>query len=160
MLDYNDERGLKTIKEEYAWFKANEQHLLSLAAKMLNKSKLNFSLQEIDDFGEAIEKAYNEQMLFQEIDMNFLPAIFIAYYGNAFMHYFGGKWYFSTKKVEHGYGSPMLIEYGNQRSWAAIPPYDYYIRVIKGSFGKLSRLIEHKISIYERQSIQLKNPRS
>lgn len=155
MLDFDDSRGLKVIKEQYAWFQENEKSLLNEAAVLLGKDNLDYSIREIDAFGVAVQEVLNGQ---KPANASSFPVhtVFIAYYGNAFMHYFGGKWYYSTKKDVYGYGSPMIIEYGKR--WSAIPPYGYFTSVEKGDFGNLSYLIERKIRVNEGLGIPLVNP--
>lgn len=157
MFDYIENRSTKEIKAYYTWFHENLLFLLEKAGKLLSKQSLDFSVEEIDQLGKYIKEKLDAGLEFDKQSILIkeeLANIFIAYYGAAWMHYFGGKWYYSTKKSEYGFGFPMIIEYGPPGAmWTALMPYDYLIMTLDGRMDKLSELFVQEFRLFERKGI-------
>lgn len=157
MLDHNETRSGKEISQFYDYFKSNYPVLLEKASVIIGKKELDFSIDEIDYFGEktlsqfpnGLQLHEQGQLLSQEF-----AHVFMAYYGAAWIHYFGGEWYYSKKKSEYGYGLPQLIEYGPpDEVWSALSPYIYLLMLYKGSIQKLSKFFVRELEIFARRGI-------
>jgi hypothetical protein len=137
-----ENRSKKEVDQYYLWFQQNMDSLLEKAKLFLGKKELDFTTDEVDTFGvktrELLDSVMTDEEEYEHVN------IFIAYYGMAWMHYFGGKWYFSNSKKEMSYGYPQIIEY-NSPGWVAISPYDYYISIKNNNIKPLSRIISREI---------------
>lgn len=157
MFNYNEIRSNKEIKAYYLWFHENYPALLQHAAVLLGKQEADFSIAEINRFGTIVKgllpnglELHDKGLLISEE----LANVFIAYYCGAWLHYFGGEWYYSTKKIETGYGFPQLIEYGPPGDmWSAISPYTYLVMTLKGTMEHLSEIFDRKLGVFERNGI-------
>ena len=101
-------KGLKEIKAEYQLFLTQVPEYLDWASVNIVKAPVIFSLDEI-------EKAhlFYENNILSTTDPDYLKRVFIAYMGEAFIKYFGGNWELSTLKKDEAYGTPIILNWGN-----------------------------------------------
>lgn len=111
------------IKAYYKSFKLRHGEYLSKAAELLSVETLTFSIEEIDRFGEIYAGLYKEP---QHAGLTYseLKDIFTVYYGEAWMHYFGGMWFYSTSLKDYAYGYPQIYKSG-PKAIDYICPSDY-----------------------------------
>jgi hypothetical protein len=152
----------KEILKMYENFKENYSKNLLIAKELLKSNDLKFSLEEIDQFGELYATFHsNPEKLGLTYDE--LLDVFIEYYGEAWMFYFGGYWVYTTdRKVMH-YGYPCIIDYGPpKQDWVGIPPHNYAYIIENHSKGlnydddffSLSRIIKRHLDVYESQGVK------
>lgn len=157
MLSYNEIGEPKEIKAYYQWFQDNYPSLMERAKELLGKNILEFSIEEIDLFGNLIKENLKTGLELdkQSVLINAeLANTFIVYYGSAWMRHFGGKWYYSVKKSEYGFGFPMIIDYGPIGApWVALNPYDYLIMTLDSRMPNLSELFREDFERFTRKGI-------
>ena len=152
----------KEILKIYDNFKENYSKNLSLAKEVLSVEVLVFSLEEIDQFGEFYASFHSKP---EKLGLTYdeLLDVFIVYYGEAWMHYFGGYYVYTTdKKVMH-YGYPCIIDYGPpKQDWVGIPPHNYAYILENQSRGlsydddffSLSDIIKSDLELYEKRGVK------
>lgn len=116
-------------KRDYAFFQENYLHLLEKIKSILKVEKFSFSLDEIDKVGEIYRKNFNNP---EKINLTYddLLYSFIAYCGEAWMHYFGGEWFYIKDKTNISYGYPQIIKWGpKDYPWSGIPPISWANRI-------------------------------
>ena len=144
----------KEILKMYENFKENYSKILSLAKELLKTNELEFSLEEIDQFGELYSAFHSNP---EKIGLTYdeLLDVFIVYYGEAWMYYFGGYYVYTTNKKYDFYGYPCIIDYGPPKEdWVGIPPHNYAFIIEDGGKKPLSRIIKSDMELYERRGIK------
>jgi len=144
----------KEILKMYEHFKENYSKNLLLAKGFLKTNDLEFSLAEIDKFGELYAVFHsNPEKLGLTYDE--LLDVFIVYYGEAWMYYFGGYYVYTTDKKYDFYGYPCIIDYGPPKEdWVGIPPHNYAFMIENGDKEPLCRIIKSDLELYERRGIK------
>jgi len=114
-------------------FKLTIPNRLEQAKKLLKKEKLDYSYEEIDAVGHIYKTYVDERInsyewkepskkniLIQDENDLLMNAnwhdemfeIFMTYYGQAWIEYFGGEWSISTFKKDVFYRFPTIIKWG------------------------------------------------
>ena len=144
----------KEILKIYENFKENYSKNLSLAKEFLSVEVLVFSLEEIDQFGEFYASFHSKP---EKLGLTYdeLLDVFIVYYGEAWMHYFGGYYVYTTDKKFDFYGYACVIDYGPpQQDWVGIPPHNYAFIIEDGDKKPLSRIIKSDLELYEKRGVK------
>lgn len=100
--------GLKEIKADYQLFLKTVPEYLNWATVHITKAPISFSIAEI----EKVHLYYENNITAIE-DKEHMKQVFIAYMGEAFIKYFGGNWELSTLKKDEAYGTPIILNWGN-----------------------------------------------
>lgn len=128
-------KGLKEIKIEYQVFLNRLPEYLNWVSKYIVKSPLTFSLDEIEKV-----HLYYENNIANSDDKEYLKQAFIAYTGEAFIKYFAGNWELSTLKKDEAYGTPIILNWGNDNeSHISISPF-VWTEIIRKR-GKMERTV-------------------
>lgn len=101
-------KGLKEIKADYQLFLNSIPEYLNWATAYITKTPISFSIAEI----EKVHLYYENNITTIE-DKEHIKQVFIAYMGEAFIKYFGGNWELSTLKKDEAYGTPIILNWGN-----------------------------------------------
>lgn len=120
------------MKEYFRQFHSNREFYLHAAAKVLNVSALNYSLEEIDKMGYIYEKNYKQPEVFRLTSEEFLDTV-ITYCCEAWIFYFGGEYFDTVSKSDYAYGFPQIINWGpSDHSWIAIAPHEWLQAIEEG----------------------------
>jgi hypothetical protein len=137
------QKNLRELRIDYEAFISNVPSHLAKLKVLLERTELNFSLEEIDQ----VQVFYTANFKSSEkigITYEELGQIFFAYAGQAFIHHHGGNWELSTLKNDDAYGTPIIINWGPKGyPWVSISPYVWKVRMERETFrGKLSEAIK------------------
>jgi hypothetical protein len=128
-------KGLKEIKADYQVFLSQMPEYLEWASANITKTPITYSLDEIE-----IVHLYYEDNFTNAEDKEYLKQVFIAYMGEAFIEYFGGNWELSTLKKDEAYGTPIILNWGNNKEpHVSISPF-VWTEIIRKR-GKMDRTI-------------------
>jgi hypothetical protein len=141
-------KGLKEIKVEYQVFLNQLPEYLNWVSSHITKAPIIFSLDEI----EKVHLHY-EYNIANTKDKEYLKQVFIAYMGEAFIKYFGGNWELSTLKKDEAYGTPIILNWGNDgESHVRISPF-VWTEIIrkrgKIDDGGIKRIFESNINRFK-----------
>jgi hypothetical protein len=111
------------IRAYYKLFKLRYDDYLSKAKELLSVEAFTFSIEEIDRFGVIYAGLFKEP---HKVGLTYseLQDVFTVYYGEAWMYYFGGVWFYSTSLKDSAYGYPQINKSGPQ-AIDFICPNDY-----------------------------------
>jgi hypothetical protein len=132
----------KELKTDYDLFIASIPSYLDKLKQLMGWQAITYSFEEINsiqDFYEAHYK-YPEKL---GITYDELAYLFYAYVGEAFISLHGGNWKLSKMKNDEAYGTPIILNWGNDgQSHARISPWVWKTRIERGNFrGTLSEVI-------------------
>jgi hypothetical protein len=102
----------KELKTDYDFFITNIPNYLDKLKQLMSLQVITYSFEEIDsvkDFYEANYKCPDKL----GITYDELVYLFYAYVGEAFMHYCKGNWELSKMKNDEAYGTPIILNWGN-----------------------------------------------
>lgn len=149
MLGYKERHHIpkEELKLYYKIFKSNIQRYLEKAQAILGKQELDFSYQELDSFGLKYKQFYTSP---ESVNLTYdeLLDVFTAYYGEAWIFYFGGVWSFRTYIRDTDYGYPCIEKSGPERNYPICPTNCAYI-IEKGIVEFISEDIETIINYYK-----------
>lgn len=133
----------KELKEVYNAFVDNIPNHLVKLKQLMKLEKITYSFTEIDELRLFYENNYKtpEQL---GIAYEEFVHLFYAYVGEAFMSYHGGNWELSKMKNDEAYGTPIILNWGNDgEPHARISPWVWKTLIERGKFrGKLSEVIK------------------
>ncbi len=133
----------KELKAEYIVFIENIPHHLEKIRQIMNLDKLTYSFVEIDQFKLLYELNYKTP---EKLGLTYedLVSLFYAYIGEAFMFYHGGNWKFSKMKSDEAFGTPIILNWGNDgEPHGRISPWVWKTLIERGNFrGELSGVIK------------------
>lgn len=84
-------------------------HLRELAITF-GVGKFEFTYDEIDNVQEYFESEFSKS---DNLESNNFVEQFYAYIGEAFRFYNGGRWEICSYKKDEAYGTPIIIDWGN-----------------------------------------------
>jgi len=147
----NENATKEEIKNHFNYFIQNISHHLEIAKQWLKKSKLDFSLEEIDE----IERFYSE--LFKKngktpgswYEENY--EVYVTYIGEAFKKYFLGEWKINNIKKTFGYGYPFIFNMGAEEYVQnPIDPSSYLLAIENdAALEPLSGVFKRTINYYK-----------
>jgi|GEM_PF-5836012 len=133
------------LETYYRDFEKNLGNYLDKLKRNLSIDEITFSIEEIEDVGKFYKKLVIKYG-YENIPIKNPLEIFIAYFGQAWIKYFGGKWYFSYNKKDSSLGYPQIINWGPPEfPWSAIRPIVWYQYLIIEDFQDLSQPFKSKI---------------
>ena len=147
---------MKTLKELRAdhneFLNKIPDYLKQLKGK-LNINQLSFSLEELD----KVELYYTENYKNPEkegLTKFELDKLFEAYYGTAFLWYFGGEWVLETSKAYFTYGLTCIEKYGGKGyGWISFSIRDtHYVIETNQTEEPYSKEFERRINYFNRQT--------
>jgi hypothetical protein len=128
-------KGLKEIKADYQVFLSQMAEYLEWASANITKTPITYTLDEIEKV-----HLYYENNIANIEDKEYLRQVFIAYMGEAFIKYFGGNWELSTLKKDEAYGTPIILNWGNDNEpHVSISPF-VWTEIIR-KHGKMNRTV-------------------
>lgn len=154
-------------------FKAAIPKRLEQAKELLQKNKLDYSYKEIDSIGIIYKEYVDERInsgewekptdktvfLITEDDLlmnadwhNKMFEIFMTYYGQAWIEYFGGEWSIITRKNDVHYRFPIVIKWGAESEFNSrlpVPPALEGRAYEKGFNTPLCESFEREVKYYE-----------
>jgi hypothetical protein len=142
-------KTLTTIKKEYEVFIESIPNQINKVKKLLKKEKLDYSLNEIDNFQTLFEKYMIDPSVIQETNES-LDNVFVAYVGTAFLWHFGGEWGLDKSKKSSCYGDPYVVTFLNDyRYRQSVFPEDWAKLIRMDRFEEsLANIFNQKINYY------------
>lgn len=135
-------KTLKELKEEYQGFVDNIPAYLERIKQLIGLEFITYSFDEIDRVKEFYQSHYKNP---EELGITYdeLVHLFYAYIGEAFIFYHKGNWELSKMKNDEAYGTPIILNWGDDgESHARISPYVWRILIERNKFrGLLSDTI-------------------
>jgi hypothetical protein len=133
----------KELKAEYTTFIENIPNYLENLKQLMKLENTTYSFTEIDKLRLFYENNYKtpEQL---GVAYDELVNLFYAYVGEAFMFYHGGNWELSKMKNDEAYGTPIILNWGNDgEPHGRISPWVWKTLIERGKFrGELSDVIK------------------
>lgn len=150
----NENEAKVDIVKHFNFFKENIPYHLNIAKTWLNKNKLDFSLEEIDNIENYYRACFekNQKKPGSWYDENY--EVYVTYIGEAFISYFLGVWKINELKGTFGYGYPFIFENGSKEDLSnPVDPTSYLLDIENGIEEPLSVIFSRKIRFYERNPI-------
>lgn len=132
----------KELKSEYNIFIKNIADYLNKLKYLMGLKEITYSFSEIDNVRDFYELNYKDPNKLGVTYDEFVT-LFYAYVGEAFMFYHKGNWELSKMKNDEAYGTPIVLNWGNDgEPHARISPLVWKILIERGKFrGLLSEVI-------------------
>ena len=128
----------KEILEHYNSFILRINDRLHKATSLLQKEKLSYSIEEIDQMGILYGQYITGNKVVGDWEDETFE-VFVTYCGEAWMHYFGGQWEITLRKTDWNYRYPMIINWGPKGyPWISIAPLDWARLIEDGDEDPLS----------------------
>jgi hypothetical protein len=132
----------KELKADYDFFIANIPNYIDKLKLLMGLQVITYSFEEIDALRGFYETYYKAP---ENISVTYheLVHFFYAYVGEAFMFHHGGNWELSRMKNDEAYGTPIILNWGNDgEAHARISPWVWKTLIERGKFrGLLSEVI-------------------
>jgi hypothetical protein len=131
------------LKAEYDFFITTIPNYLDKLKKLMGLPIFTYSFDEIDSVKDFYETNYQAPGKLG-VSYDELVYLFYAYVGEVFISRHGGNWELSKMKNDEAYGTPIILNWGNDgKPHARISPWVWKTRIERGNFrGPLSEVIQ------------------